>query len=107
MPEAKSRLLVGPGVVKFSFRLLQNARDPNYCKIDSGERHVFEIVSADGTRWQLHYHKNGSMDKPVHIPPPSSMSNAVLHGQHTNNTLGSAARPVDEEGPTLQLHDYQ
>ena len=86
MPEDKSEPLVGPGVVKFNFRLLQNVRDPNYIKIDSGERHVFEILSVDGTRWQLHYHKKGSMDKPAHIPPPSSMPNAVLHGQTTNNT---------------------
>ena len=98
MPEANSRTLVGTGVVKFSFRLLQNVRDHNYIKIDSGERHVFEIASADGERWQLHFHKNGSMDKPVCIPPPSPTPTAVLHSQPINN----AAR---EEGPTWHLQD--
>ena len=67
MPETKSRPLVGAGVVKFSFRLLQNVRDPNYIRIDSGERHIFEIVCADCERWQLHFHKNGRMDNPVRI----------------------------------------
>ena len=93
MPEANSRTLVGTGVVKFSFRLLQNVRDSNYIKIDSGERHVFEIASTDGERWQLHFHKNGSMDKPVRIPPT-----AVLHSQPMNNAAG-------EEGPTWYLQD--
>ena len=105
MPEAKSKRLVGAGVVKFTFRLLQDVRDHNYIKQDSGERHVFEIVCADGERWQLHFHKNGSMDNPVHIPSPSSMPRAVLHGQRINNTLGCAALPAYEEGRTWHLHD--
>ena len=105
MPETKSRPLVGAGVVKFSFRLLQNVRDPNYIRIDSGERHIFEIVCADGERWQLHFHKNGRMDNPVRIPPPSSIPTAVPHGQPMNNTLRSAARPAHEEGRTWYLQD--
>ena len=95
MPAAKSKPLVGAGVVKFSFRLLQQVRDHNYIKIDSGERHIFEIVCADSERWQLHFHKNGSMDNPVRIPPPSTLLQAVLTGQPMNNTLGSAAQPAD------------
>ena len=105
MPEGKSRPLVGGGIVKFSFRLLENVRDHNYMKTDSGERHVFEITCVDGERWQLHFHKNGNMDSPTRIPPPSAMPQAVLHGQPTNNTLGSAARPVHEEGATWHLRD--
>ena len=100
MPQAKSQPLVGAGVVKFSFRLLQNVRDHNYIKIDSGERHVFEIVCADGERWQLHFHKNGTMDNPVRIPPQ-----AVLHGLSMNTTSDSAARPVHEEGPIWSFRD--
>ena len=46
MPEANSTTLVGTGVVKFSFRLLQNVRDSNYFKTDSGERHIFEIACS-------------------------------------------------------------
>ena len=93
MPEAKSRTLVGTGVAKFSFRLLQNVRDHNYFKTDSGERHVFEIASTDGDRWQLHFHKNGSMDDPIRIPPT-----AVLHSQPITNATG-------EEGPTWHWQD--
>ena len=73
--------------------------------VDSGERHIFEIVCADGERWQSHCHKNGSMDHPVRIPPSSSMPQALLHDQPRNNTLGSAVRPADEEGPTWHLAD--
>ena len=105
MPAAKSKPLVGAGVVKFSFRLLQQVRDHNYIKIDSGERHIFEILCADSERWQLHFHKNGSMDNPVRIPPPSSLLQAVLTGQPMNNTLGSAAPPAHEEGSIWRLHD--
>ena len=105
MPEAKSKLLVGAGVVKFNFRLLQTVRDHNYIKIDSGEKHVFEIECVDGLRWQLHFHKNGNMDDPVRIPPPCSMRQAALRDQPMNETLGSAAWPAREESPTWHLHD--
>ena len=54
--------MIGPGIVTFKFRLLQGERDHNYIKKDSGERHVFEITAIDGSRWQLHYHKNGRQD---------------------------------------------
>jgi hypothetical protein len=87
--------LVGTGVANFSFRLLQNVMDHNYVKSDSGERHIFEIECVDCERWQLHVHKNGRMDNPNRIPPPSSMPQAVLHGQPMNNTMGSAARPAN------------
>jgi hypothetical protein len=62
-------------------------------------------VCADSERWQLHFHKNGSMDNPVRIPPPSSLLQAVLTGQPMNNTLGSAAPPAHEEGSIWRLHD--
>ena len=62
-------------------------------------------LCVDGERWQLHFHKNGSMDNPVRIPPPSSTPQAVLHGQPMNNPFGSAARPAHAEGPTWHLHD--
>ena len=90
MPASKSKGLVGAGIVKFSFRLLRNVRDHNYCKFDSGEMHVFEIECIDGERWQLHFHKNGNLDNPFRIAPPSSMPQAVQHGQ----SACSAARPA-------------
>ena len=101
MPHTKSQPLVGAGVVKFSFRLLQNVLDHNYVKIDSGERHIFEILCADGERWQLHFHKNGNMDNPFRIPPTSSMP----HDRPVSNASCSAGQPVNQEGPTWHLHD--
>ena len=37
---------VGPGVCKFTFRLLSDVVDHNYIKLDSGHRHVFEVLCA-------------------------------------------------------------
>ena len=105
MPEGKSKPLVGAGVVKFSFRLLQNERDHNYFKIDSGERHVFEIMCVDGLRWQLHFHKNGSMDNPVQIPLRCSMPHPMLRDQFMNDPIGSAVRPAHEEISVCHLED--
>ena len=48
--------VVGPGVCKFTFRLLTQVRDHNYIKIDSGERHVFEVTRRDGSKAHLHFH---------------------------------------------------
>ena len=98
LPEGTSKTLVGTGVVKFSFRLLQNVRDHNYVKKDTSERHVFQITCADGVRWLLHFHKNGKMDTPVYIPPPSPTPTPVLHSQSMNNAGG-------EECPTWYAED--
>ena len=38
LPSSIGKELVGAGIVKFSFRLLRNVRDHNYCKVDSGEK---------------------------------------------------------------------
>ena len=56
--------VVGTAVCKLMFRLLRDVRDPNYIKIDSGERHVFEVTRTDGSVVHLHFHKNGKCDKP-------------------------------------------
>ena len=86
LPEDKSRALVGPGVVEFSFRLLQGVKDHNYVKIDSGEKHVFEICGADGARWHLHFHKHGSLDKPFLFASPNLATGST----------SSAAQPADQ-----------
>ena len=56
--------VVGPGVCKFTFRLLTQVRDHNYIKFDSGERHVFEVTRRDGSKAHLHFHKSGKCDRP-------------------------------------------
>ena len=64
LPTAVGADVVGTGVCKFTFRLLRDVRDPNYIKIDSGERHVFEVTRTDGSAVHLHFHKSGRCDKP-------------------------------------------
>ena len=56
--------VVGPGVCKFTFRLLTQVRDHNYIKFDSGERRVFEVTRRDGSKAHLHFHKSGKCDPP-------------------------------------------
>ena len=62
LPSARGADIVGAGVCKFTFRLLPDVFDHNYVKLDSGERHVFEVSCADGSSVHLHYHKNGKCD---------------------------------------------
>jgi hypothetical protein len=75
--------MIGTGIVSFKFRLLQGERDHNYIKKDSGEKHVFEITTLDGSRWQLHYHKNGKQDsktkKALHFEKLCLPSHVALH----------------------------
>ena len=56
--------IVGTGVCKFTFRLLRDVRDPHYIKVDSGERHVFEVTRTDGSAVHLRLHNKGDCDKP-------------------------------------------
>ena len=67
LPTAEA--IIGCGVTAFNFRLLPGVMDHNYVKVDSGERHVFEVVRADGSTVLLHFHKNGKCDPPEVLPP--------------------------------------
>jgi hypothetical protein len=95
-PGMRSRLL-GLGIIKFTFRLLQLVRDSNYAKLDSGERHVFEITRVDGSTAHLHFHKNGKMDDPiVHQPRhlvaeefPVASSTDIVRADAQNEVLFS------------------
>ena len=69
-PSIGRKDVIGPGVVSFMFRLLDDI-DWNYRRYvaigqynkhaeDMGERHVFEMSSANGDRWHLHFHHRGS-----------------------------------------------
>ena len=51
--------LIGPGIVRFSFRLLPEI-DPNYDHHVIPLRHVFELSCANGDRWHLHFHRHGN-----------------------------------------------
>ena len=74
------KTVIGRGVISFQFRLL-DLIDDNYrlpqermrtayapwdryeSQVeDRGERHVFELCCADGIRWHMHFHRNGSCD---------------------------------------------
>ena len=56
---ATRQAIVGPGITKFSFRLLPGVQDANYARDDSGEKHVPKVARADATVCHLHFHKNG------------------------------------------------
>ena len=56
--------VIGTGVCKCIFRLLRDVREPNYVKLDSGERHVFEVTRNDWSAVHLHFYKNDKCDKP-------------------------------------------
>ena len=76
LSEKLQQEIIGNGIVSITFRLLENVMDTNYFKRDSGERHVFEIIRRDASRVHLHFHTNGTMDKPVLIPPTITPANA-------------------------------
>ena len=76
LPMGQLQLMIGLGVAQFKFRLLQGSRDPNYVRLDSGERHVFEILRVDTSAVQFHYHKNGSLDDLVTLAPTVLPENA-------------------------------
>lgn len=67
MPSLRTNTVIGPGVVRFMFRLL-DAIDGNYAGRygkhveDMGQRHVFEMSCANGDQWHLHFHQGGSCD---------------------------------------------
>ena len=63
MPCLNTPEVIGPGIVGFSFRLL-NEIDPNY---DGAAFHVFELSCANGDRWHLHFHQHGDCDR-KHLP---------------------------------------
>jgi len=76
LPRNMQQLIIGNGIARVKFRLLEGVRDPNYAKKDSGERHVFEILRVDTSAVHLHYHKNGSLDDPVLVDPIAMPQNA-------------------------------
>ena len=76
LPRNMQQLIIGNGIARVKFRLLEGVRDPNYAKKDSGERHVFEILRVDTSAVHLHYHKHGSLDDPVLVDPIAMPQNA-------------------------------
>jgi hypothetical protein len=78
MPSLNTQTVIGPGVIGFMFRLLDNI-DLNYAPGgvahrnftvhggDTGERHAFEISCANGDLWHVHFHQKGSCDL-EHLP---------------------------------------
>ena len=51
--------IIGQGIVRVLFRILQTERDSNYSNTDGHGKHVFEFLRTDGSIMRLHYHKNG------------------------------------------------
>ena len=76
LPPQTQRAIIGNGITQVKFRLLESVQDSNYAKVDSGERHVFEILRVDTSAVHLHYHKKGSLDDPVYVNPIVMPQNA-------------------------------
>jgi hypothetical protein len=76
LPMDELQKAIGLGIAQFKFRLLQGVVDANYVKLDSGERHVFEILRVDTSAVHLHYHKNGTLDEHVTLAPTVLPENA-------------------------------
>ena len=76
LPPQTQRAIIGNGITQVKFRLLESVQDSNYAKVDSGERHVFEILRVDTSAVHLHYHKDGSFDNPVYVDPIVMRQNA-------------------------------
>ena len=65
MPCLNTPDVIGPGIVGFSFRLLEEI-DPNYGaseRLLGAALHVFELNCANGGRWHLHFHQHGNCDQ--------------------------------------------
>ena len=61
--------IIGVGIVRVRFRILETERDPNYSNVDGHGKHVFEFLRSDGSGIRLHYHKNGTPDEPTYVGP--------------------------------------
>ena len=88
--------IIGPGIAAVKFRLLQGVRDPNYFRVDSGERHVFEIVRVDTSAVHLHYHKNCKFEDPLFLEP-------IVTPQHANSDASQPTAPVIAPTPSQPI----
>ena len=77
--------IIGDGIVRVLFRIIETERDVNYINVDSHGRHYFDFIRANGSAMRLHYHNNGSTDAPIYLAP-----------------LGAAQPPAPGAAPTLQ-----
>ena len=74
--------IIGRGVVAFNFRLLPDVMDQNGVRWESGERHVFEVVRADGWSVLLLFHKNGNCDPPEVVPSQNVAATPAAVSEH-------------------------
>ena len=93
--------IIGEGIVRVVFRIIETEFDPNYINYDSNGRHYFEFIRADGSAMRLHYHKNGHTDEPIYFGPPRGAAHPAAPGapptqQHAPG--GGAAQPAASSG---------
>ena len=96
LPRNMQQLIIGNGIARVKFRLLEGVRDHNYAKKDSGEKHVFEILRVDTSAVHLHYHKNGSLDDPVLVDP-------IVMPQNANSGASQPTAPFIAPSPSQPL----
>ena len=97
--------IIGQGIVRVLFRIIETERDPNYSNTDGHGRHFFEFVRADGSAMRLHYHKRGRPDEPTYVGPPRGVAQpAKPQPPATQPDVpdGGAAQPAMPSGGAAQ-----
>ena len=100
-----SARIIGEGIVRVAFRIIETERDPNYSNTDGHGRHFFEFVRADGSAIRLHYHKNGRPDEPTYVGPPRGAAQPAVPGAAATQLdvpAGGAAQPAVPSGGAAQ-----
>ena len=100
-----SARIIGEGIVRVAFRIIETERDPNYSNTDGHGRHFFEFVRADGSAIRLHYHKNGRPDEPTYVGPPRGGAQLAVPGAAATQLdvpAGGAAQPAVPRGGAAQ-----
>ena len=72
--------IIGQGIVRVVFRIIETQVDSNYTKEDGHGRHFFEFLRADGSAMRLHYHMRGPPDETKCVGPPRDAAQPAVYG---------------------------
>ena len=104
--------IIGPGILRVSFRIIDSEIDNNYSNTDGHGRHVFEFLRTDGSARRLHYHQNGKPDRPTCVGPqafvlpglqqPPVPAGGAAQPAHVSLHGGGVVGPSDDDGAESQ-----